>query len=129
MAVTIKEVAALAGVSPSTVSRTCKDHPSISRETKEKVRRAMAELGYEPNIQPLSAGQPPQLISVILPPSAKDVYENAFYLETIRGISQFCNGREYISAVVTGNDEREILQAVRTLAKDESLVGFILLYS
>ena len=30
MAVTIKDVAALAGVSPSTVSRTCKDNPSIS---------------------------------------------------------------------------------------------------
>ena len=46
MAVTIRDVAALAGVSPSTVSRTCKNHPSISRETKEKVRRAMAQLGY-----------------------------------------------------------------------------------
>ena len=45
MAVTIRDVAALAGVSPSTVSRTCKDHPSISRETKEKVRQAMAQLG------------------------------------------------------------------------------------
>lgn len=129
MAVTIKEVAALAGVSPSTVSRTCKNHPSISRETKDKVRRAMAELGYEPNIQPVPAGQPPQLISVILPASSKDVYENAFYLEAVRGISQFCNGREYISAVVTGNDEREILQAVRTLAKDERMGGFIMLYS
>ena len=42
MAVTIRDVAALAGVSPSTVSRTCKDHSSISRETKEKVRYAMA---------------------------------------------------------------------------------------
>lgn len=51
MPVTIKDVAALAGVSPSTVSRTCKDHPSISRQTKEKVRQAMAKLGYEPNFQ------------------------------------------------------------------------------
>ena len=41
MAVTIKDVAALAGVSPSTVSRTCKNNPSISTETKEKVRKAM----------------------------------------------------------------------------------------
>ncbi len=129
MAITIKDVAALAGVSPSTVSRTCKDHPSISRETKEKVRRAMAELGYEPNVQPLLADQPPQLISMILPPSSRDVYENAFYLEAVRGISQFCNGREYISAVVTGKDEREILNAVRTLAKDERMGGFIVLYS
>ena len=45
MAVTIKDVAALAGVSPSTVSRTCKNNPSISEETKERVRKAMAELG------------------------------------------------------------------------------------
>ena len=51
MAVTIKDVAALAGVSPSTVSRTCKNNPSISEETKERVRKAMAELGYEPNLQ------------------------------------------------------------------------------
>ena len=51
MPVTIKDVAALAGVSPSTVSRTCKDHPSISRQTKEKVRQAMAKLGYEPNFR------------------------------------------------------------------------------
>ena len=46
MAVTIKDVAKLAGVSPSTVSRTCKNHPSISQETKDRVKKAMEELGY-----------------------------------------------------------------------------------
>lgn len=51
MAVTIKDVAAAAGVSPSTVSRTCKDSPSISRDTKERVRRVMAQLGYQPNLE------------------------------------------------------------------------------
>lgn len=67
MPVTIKDVAALAGVSPSTVSRTCKDHPSISRQTKEKVRRAMAELGYEPNFQASSlATQNSRTIGIIL---------------------------------------------------------------
>ena len=43
MAVTIKDIAAAAGVSPSTVSRTCKDSPSISRDTKERIRRIMAQ--------------------------------------------------------------------------------------
>ena len=105
MAVTIRDVAALAGVSPSTVSRTCKNHPSISRETKEKVRQAMAQLGYEPNV-PSGNGQASQLIGIILPPSSRDVYENAFYLEAIRGISQFCNGREYVSTIVTGQDDQ-----------------------
>ena len=60
MAVTIKDVAAAAGVSPSTVSRTCKDSPSISRETKERVRRIMAQLGYVPNFEtePVGDGYP-----------------------------------------------------------------------
>ncbi len=127
MAVTIRDVAALAGVSPSTVSRTCKDHPSISRETKEKVRQAMARLGYEPNIPPAApAGQTPSLISIILPPSSRDVYENSFYLEAIR---QFSNGRGYTSAVITGQDEEELLGAIRMLSKDERVGGFIVLYS
>lgn len=130
MAVTIRDVAALAGVSPSTVSRTCKDHSSISRETKEKVRFAMAQLGYEPNIQTSSQTIPsPQIISIILPPSSREVYENAFYLEAIRGISQFCNGREYISTVVTGQDDEEILRAIQTLGKEERMGGYIVLYS
>ncbi len=73
MAVTIKDVAALAGVSPSTVSRTCKNNPSISEETKERVRRAMAELGYEPNFQASNlAAQISRSIGIILPPSPKD---------------------------------------------------------
>ncbi len=129
MAVTIRDVAALAGVSPSTVSRTCKDHPSISRETKEKVRQAMARLGYEPNIPAAPAGQTPSLISIILPPSSRDVYENSFYLEAIRGVSQFSNGRGYTSAVITGQDEEELLGAIRMLSKDERVGGFIVLYS
>ena len=49
MAITIRDVAALAGVSPSTVSRVCNDHPSISLETRERVRSAMNTLGYEPS--------------------------------------------------------------------------------
>ena len=75
MAVTIKDVAALAGVSPSTVSRTCKNNPSISEETKERVRRAMAELGYEPNFQDSNlASQISRSIGINLPPSPKETY-------------------------------------------------------
>lgn len=130
MPVTIKDVAALAGVSPSTVSRTCKDHPSISRQTKEKVRQAMEKLGYEPNFQASSlASQASRIIGIILPPSEKEVYENSFYLEVIRGISQYCNSHHYINTVITGKDEEEILQAVRSMMKKGQADGFILLYS
>ncbi len=130
MAVTIKDVAALAGVSPSTVSRTCKDNPSISRETKEKVRKAMLQLGYEPNFQASNlASQNSKTIGIILPPSARETFENPFFLETIRGISQFCNGRQYISTIVTGQNSEELLGAIRTMIRSGQVDGFILLYS
>lgn len=130
MAVTIKDVAALAGVSPSTVSRVCNDHPAISQETKEKVRRAMAELSYEPSpgAGP-PAGQRARLIGLVLPPSSRTAYENPFYLETLRGISQFCNQRQYTAAVVTGQDEEEILRSLQTMRQSGQLEGVILLYS
>lgn len=130
MPVTIKDVAALAGVSPSTVSRTCKDHPSISRQTKEKVRQAMRELGYEPNFQASNlASQNSHTIGIILPPSEHDAYENSFYLEMIRGISQFCNVRQYTNTVIIGKDNDEILEGIRTMARSGQANGFIVLYS
>ena len=132
MAVTIKEVAALAGVSPSTVSRTCKNNPSISEETKERVRKAMLQLGYEPNFQAstlASQSSNSRCIGIILPASAKEAYENSFYLETIRGISHYCNSHQYISTIITGQNKEEILQTVRSMARSGKADGFILLYS
>ncbi len=49
MSVSIKDIAKAAGVSPSTVSRALSDHPRISLETKERIRRLAAEMGYSPS--------------------------------------------------------------------------------
>ena len=49
MTVSIKDIAKAAGVSPSTVSRALSDHPRISLETKERIRRLAAEMGYSPS--------------------------------------------------------------------------------
>ena len=130
MTVTIKDVAALAGVSPSTVSRTCKNNPSISNETKEKVRKAMLELGYELNFQASNlASQNSRTIGIILPASAREVYENSFYLEAVRGVSHYCNQKQYMTTIVTGQDENEILQAVRSMSRTGKVDAFIVLYS
>ena len=130
MAVTLKDVAQLAGVSTSTVSRTCKDHPSISEETKEKVRRAMAELGYESGFMtPPIVPQEPKTIGIILPPSRKEAYENTFYLEAARGISAFCNQKQYTNTLITGYDEDEIIAAIQSMVKSNQVDSFIVLYS
>lgn len=130
MAVTIRDVAALAGVSPSTVSRTCKDHRSISEETKIRVRRAMDQLGYEYSApQEVSNIQTSRTIGIILPPSTRQTYENPFYLEAIRGIGQFCNGHKYISTIITGQNSEEVMEAIQTMVSGNHVDGFIVLYS
>ena len=49
MKVTISDVARLAGVSTATVSHTINNTRYVSEETKEKVYKAIAELGYTPD--------------------------------------------------------------------------------
>ncbi len=129
MAITVKDVAKLAGVSPSTVSRVCNNNPAISPETRERVRNAMDALGYEPPAPPEAVPQPIKNIGVILPPSERDAYENTFYLKAVRGISQICNQRQVASTVITGETYAEILSTVQILHRSGSIDGFILLYS
>ena len=47
--VTIKDVAKLAGVSISTVSRVINDHPDVKDETREKILKIIKESNYIPN--------------------------------------------------------------------------------
>lgn len=48
--VTIKEVAAHAGLSITTVSRALNNNYPVSTEARERIERAVAELGYRPNL-------------------------------------------------------------------------------
>ena len=65
---TIRDVAALAGVSPATVSRALDDRPEIRPETRERVREACRQLGYVPNAAAKGlAGQATHVLGVVVP--------------------------------------------------------------
>ena len=49
MAVTIKDIAKVAGVSHTTVSRALRDHPAIAPGTTVRIKRIAAEMGYVPS--------------------------------------------------------------------------------
>ena len=46
---TIKEIADLAGVSRGTVDRVINNRGDVNRETAEKIRAIIKQLGYKPN--------------------------------------------------------------------------------
>lgn len=72
---TIKDVAALAGVSAATVSRALDDRPEISSETKERVRAACHRLGYVPNAAARGlTGRQTHIIGMVVPDVSNPYY-------------------------------------------------------
>lgn len=49
MAITLKQVAQLAGVSLTTASRVINDRPGVKPQTRERVWQVIREHGYTPN--------------------------------------------------------------------------------
>lgn len=79
MVAKLTDVAELAGVSPTTVSRVINNKGYLSEKTKQKVRAAMKTLGYKPNnLARGLQGKSPQLIGLIFPNIS-----NIFYSELI----------------------------------------------
>ncbi len=63
---TIDDVSSLAGVSTKTVSRVLNNHRYVSEDTREKVEKAMAELGFRPSMAArILAGNRSQQIALI----------------------------------------------------------------
>ncbi|WP_147803562.1 LacI family DNA-binding transcriptional regulator [Alkalicoccus halolimnae] len=130
MTVTIKDVAKIAKVAPSTVSRVISDSPRISDRTKEKVREAMKELGYHPNFNARSlASQSTKTIGVVMPNSANKTFQNPFFPEVIRGISTKSHQLDYGLYLSTGQSDDEILEEVQDMVQGKRVDGIIILYS
>ncbi|MGT2774817.1 LacI family DNA-binding transcriptional regulator [Streptococcus hyovaginalis] len=79
MVAKLTDVARLAGVSPTTVSRVINKKGYLSQKTIDKVHHAMRELGYKPNNLARSLqGKSPQLVGLIFPNIS-----NIFYAQLI----------------------------------------------
>ena len=128
MRVTISDVARLAGVSASTVSRVIHDNPRISEETKKKVREAMESLGYYPNalargLAKASTGN----LGLILPNSSENLFVNPFFIEAMRGIGVEAQSRGYNIMFSFSNNEEEEVGFIRNYIKSRWVDGIVLL--
>ncbi|MFS0674126.1 LacI family DNA-binding transcriptional regulator [Ornithinibacillus sp. 179-J 7C1 HS] len=128
--VTIKDVAKISGVSPSTVSRVIANNPRISEDTKKKVRKAMKDLGYHPNVNARNlVVKSTKAIGVIMPSSTNIALQNPFFPEILRGIGSVIHEAEYSMYLSTGETEVEILSEVQRMVYGSYVDGVILLYS
>lgn len=130
MAITIKDVAKFANVAPSTVSRVIADNPRISEKTKKRVREAMEELGYHPNFIARSlASQSTEVIGLVMPGSADKIFQNPFFSNILRGLSESAHEKNYALQMTTGKTVDEIYENVVHMVQGGRVDGLILLNS
>ena len=114
MAITIKDVAKMADVSISTVSRVINDSKPVSPEARRKVLNAIDVLGYEPNeIARSLVTRKSNLIGVIV-----DDIGSYYVSQIVRGIEEI--GRMYNYDIILGSSygdsekEMKFLQLFKT---------------
>ncbi|WP_214630313.1 LacI family DNA-binding transcriptional regulator [Paenibacillus agaridevorans] len=130
MRVTIKDVANKAQVSPSTVSRVIAGNGRIGKDTIQRVRQVLDELGYHPHhaAQGL-AKRTTCTLGIILPRTPDDVFSNFFFPELIRGISTRASRSGFDILMATGSLAQEERESLTRMVRGGRVDGVVLLSS
>jgi len=125
--VTIKDVAARAGVSYQTVSRVINNHISVSQSTRKSVEQAIADLNYRPSLAARSLpGRRFYVIGFIIPYDPDYLIRDPHLLAQISGADAEANTQDYNVLLSTAGNSRSGLDAyerfVRHYMADGALV-------
>lgn len=127
MSITIKDVAKLAKVSPSTVSRVLTDNPKISLATKERVWIAMKELDYHPNATARKlATNATKTIGLVLPNDVKLLAENPFFIQVLTGITTYVREKGYYIIITNAGTEEDEIETLNHLFRSNLIDGVIM---
>jgi len=124
---TSKDVAELAGVSPTTVSFVLNDREgvNISADTRRRVLAAAEKLGYHPHASARGlAGGRAHTLGLVLRQSSEQVAEDALLAETLRGLAATARAARYRVVVEPlGIDEGSYRDLVRSRGTDGLVIS------
>lgn len=130
MSPTIYDIARVAGVSKSTVSRVLNKQTNISPEAREKVQRAIEELNYQPNkLARALTSSGFDAIMVISTRSAKTTAGNPFFSEVLHAITAKAEEEGFDVILQTSKSTEEDLQKCVSKIKQKMIKGIIMLSS
>lgn len=127
MAVTIRDVANHAGVSPATVSRVINHKGVISDDTTQRILRAMKELNYVPNeyARGLATGNS-YVIALVIDVTNQTAYFNSFFSNTVAGIETAAHKNNYDLLITNGSMAYGGLSSAERLVHSKKIDGIIL---
>lgn len=123
--ITIKDIAKLLEVNPSTVSRALKDHPDIGQRMKDKIQRVAKELGYQPNFQAIRFRQNKSgLIGLIIPELGM-----FFFPSVVKAIEEITKKNGYNLIIFQTNDLLEKEQETANICQSFGVDGLLVCLS
>lgn len=119
---TIVDVARLAGVTPTTVSRVINNRGYISEKTKKRVHEAMDELGYQPNeIARSLTKQKSNTIGVIVP----HIY-HPYFAKLISNLENEAAKKDYKIILCNSKEKAEKEKQYLDMCKSNRVAGIII---
>jgi DNA-binding LacI/PurR family transcriptional regulator len=98
-------VAALAGVSRSTVSRVVNGSPRVTSEAVAAVNRAIAELNYVPNRAARAlASRKTQAIALVIPENTTRFFADPFFASVSQGIAMHLATTDYTLSILIASE-------------------------
>ncbi len=121
----IKDIARVAGVSPSTVSRALAGSPRISEQTRQRIQTIAQELNYTPSLaaRTLVTGASPML--GVIAPSLADPYVAA----VMQGVEAASHDRGFQRLVASSQGDPEQEVAMMQLLVGHDVAGLIIISS
>ncbi len=121
--INIEEIAKLAGVSKTTVSRVLNNKPEVRPRTRDKVLKVIDKYDYQPNIFAKAISQKEsKILALLIPYEADYIFSNSFYEEVLRGVSTEVNNNGYYLLLCYTIDN-----SYENLIKQKLVDGFILI--
>lgn len=122
--VTIKDVAAQAGVSYQTVSRVINNSTNVRSNTRDKVQQAIEALKFRPNLAARSLPRRrSSIIGLIIPYEADYLFRDPNLLAQISGIDAEANAHDYNLLLSTAGDSNSGLEAYERLLRNQVADG------
>jgi DNA-binding LacI/PurR family transcriptional regulator len=102
---TLETVAALAGVSRSTVSRVINDSPKVTPEALAAVNKAIEALGYVPNRAARSlASRRTQAIALVIPENTARFFADPYFASVIQGAAMRLAETDYTLTLLIASE-------------------------